>query len=831
MTEKKIAERYRLQDELGAGGMGTVYRGLDTVTGQAVAIKQLKPEIAQPETLERFKREGEALRDLNHPNIVKVLDAVEENGCHYLVMEYVSGGDLTKLMEKGQIPIKQVLTLAIDLADALTRAHKLNIIHRDLKPANVLIAEDGTLRLTDFGVAHVSSKARVTATDAIVGTIDYLPPEIFSDYIFDARGDIWAFGVILFEMLAGERPFPGQTMLQVIQAITTNPLPDLEARCSAESVALVDLVYRMLEKDPQARIRSVRLVGAELEAILLDIDSAVEIRPVRFVVPPEPPPVYAENSPLVEQLTERETEILGLLGEGLSDREIAHQLVIELSTVKWHNRQIYSKLGVSSRQEAVIRAKELGLIAQSVVSIPAYGGSNLPVQTTPFVGREVELEELTRLLEDTDVRLVSIVASGGMGKSRLALAAAEKLIGEFVSGVFFVELAPLTDPDHIPAAIADAVGYPFQQGGRDPKQQILDYLSNKALLLVLDNFEHLSSGVGLVTDILKTAPHIHILVTSRERLNQTGETVYNLSGMDVPRSETPRDAQAYAAVKLFMQSARRVQPQFELTPDNAGYIVRICRLVEGIPLGILLAAGWISMLSPQEIAAETAQSFDFLETDLRDIPERQRSIRSVFDYSWNLMDGTEQDTFQRLAVFRGGFTRQAAQTVTGASLKTLTRLVNKSLLRRDPDTGRFGIHELLRQYAENQLEAAGEAEAARDNHSAYYAGVLCQYEPALQGKPQVNAGVLQSVQDAIQTQYDATRPQSSTAEYSDPLTDREIEVLQLVAAGLSNRDIAQELVLSIGTVKTHLNRIFSKLNVKSRTQAIIQGRTLNLLPG
>jgi serine/threonine-protein kinase len=166
-----IGDRYQIDTELGAGAMGTVYKGVDTTTQKVVAIKHLKPELTDLDMIERFKREGEALRALNHPNIVTMLDAVQAGDDYYLVMEYLPGGDLSTLLQKRRPAISQVLKLAIDIADALTRAHRLNIIHRDLKPANVLLAEDGTPRLTDFGVAHVGGKERVTVVDAIIGTI------------------------------------------------------------------------------------------------------------------------------------------------------------------------------------------------------------------------------------------------------------------------------------------------------------------------------------------------------------------------------------------------------------------------------------------------------------------------------------------------------------------------------------------------------------------------------------------------------------------------------------------------------------------------------------
>jgi serine/threonine-protein kinase len=271
----RVSSRYELHDQLGTGGMGTVYRATDTRTEQTVAVKLLKPEVIDNDRhmLERFAREAEALRQLNHPNIVKMLDMQEENGAYYLVMEYVAGGDLNTLLKHERLPVERVLRLAIDLADALTRAHKLNIIHRDLKPANVLVADDGTLRLTDFGVAHFGAKERVTGTGVAVGTMDYLAPEALIEAEVDARADIWAFGVMLFEMLAGKRPFEGSFTGQVLMAIVSQPVPDLEALCPNAPTALVDLVYRMLEKDRNQRIPSVRLVGAELEAILQGRDT------------------------------------------------------------------------------------------------------------------------------------------------------------------------------------------------------------------------------------------------------------------------------------------------------------------------------------------------------------------------------------------------------------------------------------------------------------------------------------------------------------------------------------------------------------------------------
>jgi predicted ATPase/tetratricopeptide (TPR) repeat protein len=646
---------YKLQDELGAGGMGTVYRGVDTHTEQTVAIKQLKLEVYQPENIERFKREGDALRDLNHPNIVKMLDMFEHEGQYYLVMEYVSGGDLATLLKQGQMPLLQILKLSIDLTDALTRAHKLDIIHRDLKPANVLIGDDSVLRLTDFGVAHVGTKERVTATDAIIGTLDYLPPEIFNGEIFDARGDIWAFGVMMFEMLAGHRPFSDGTMFEMIQNITVNPIPDLEILRPDAPVALIDLVYRMLERDPQARIRSVRIVGTELESILKGRDN----------------------------------------------------------------------LQVTNRFDTDFKA---------ISHLPK---NNLPAQTTSFIGREHELNELQALIEDASLRLITVIAPGGMGKTRLAIEAGNQALNGLGMSAYLIELAPLTDSTSIVSAIADALKYNFQNDERPPKQQILDYLANKTLLFIFDNYEHIIESASLVSDILSVSPHIQVLVTSRRPLKQQGETLFHLAGMDFPDFVSIDDAINYAAIKLFVTSAKRVVSDFVLDPQNLSDVILICRMVQGMPLGIVLAASWIGVLSTGEIVEEMEESMNFLETDEVNLPDRQRSMRVVMNYTWQMMSETEQKIFMQASVFTGGFTREAIQSVTNVSLRNLMSLANKSILHRNADTGRYTIHEMLRQYALEYLNQSGDAPQAHQRHMTYYANLMSAYEKKFRGGGQL----------------------------------------------------------------------------------------------
>jgi predicted ATPase len=247
--------------------------------------------------------------------------------------------------------------------------------------------------------------------------------------------------------------------------------------------------------------------------------------------------------------------------------------------------------------------------------------------------------------------------------------------------------------------IAQALGFSFHGEG-EPKEQLLGYLHNKHMLLILDNYEHLLDGATLATEILETAPQVVVVATSRARLNVSGEQLHPIPGMDLPHpgadsTLTPQDVARYSALKLFAAGARRVRPGFVLTQDNLVDVVRICRLVEGMPLGILLAAAWMELLMPAEIAAEIELGLDFLETDWRDVPARQRSMRAVFDHSWGLLDEREREILSGLSVFRGGFARGTAERVVGASLRELTALTHKSLLHRSPG-GRYEVHELVR---------------------------------------------------------------------------------------------------------------------------------------
>ncbi len=361
--------------------------------------------------------------------------------------------------------------------------------------------------------------------------------------------------------------------------------------------------------------------------------------------------------------------------------------------------------------------------------------SNLPAQTVPFVGREGLLGEIEGRLRDPACRLLSLVGLGGCGKTRLALEVGERVrkdgAGLFADGVFAVSLAPLRSVESVVPVIAAAVGFSFAGSGdtRPAEVQLLKHLRDKELLLILDNYEHLLEGAPLVTRILEAAPGVKVLATSRVRLNLQAEHVLVIGGMALPGTQTGRDLGGYSAVKLFLQSARQVRSGYEPAPEEFEQIAAICRRVRGMPLAILLAAGWMEVLGPGEIVAEIGRSLDFLEGGARDLPERQRSLRAVFEHSWQLLSPHEQEVLAALSVFRGSFSGQAAAEVAGATLRDLRSLADKSLLAPLPRS-RYGVHELLRQYAAGRLEAAPErAQAVRSRHARHYADLLRGWEP------------------------------------------------------------------------------------------------------
>jgi predicted ATPase/transcriptional regulator with XRE-family HTH domain len=362
---------------------------------------------------------------------------------------------------------------------------------------------------------------------------------------------------------------------------------------------------------------------------------------------------------------------------------------------------------------------------------------SLPRPATPLVGRTAEIEQLCAWVIDPTRQLITILGQGGMGKTRLALAVAqrEESAQRFADGVAFADLAPLQTADQLPTAVAHAVGLPLSTSAdshRSSAQQVLAYLRDRHLLLILDNAEHLLAGAHFFSVLAQAAPGLVMLATSRAPLRVPGEQLYPLDGLDIDEASYGSSPEPASATALFLQAARRIQPAYDRAGRERGQIGAICRLVEGMPLAIELAAAWVAVLSAEEILAAIRGSLDFLASDSHLVSPRHRSMAAVFDATWQRLDAKTQKIFAQCSVFRGGFTRDALVHVTAADLPALRVLTASSLVSHNQERRRYAIHELLRQYGAMRLaEASALEETTRAAHAAFYLDLLARQQDQL----------------------------------------------------------------------------------------------------
>lgn len=441
------------------------------------------------------------------------------------------------------------------------------------------------------------------------------------------------------------------------------------------------------------------------------------------------------------------------------------------------------ELGVDPDEETSelferIQAGEFSIQEKIVFSPtqPATLPTNIPGELAEFINRKSEIEWIRQQLLSPNIRLVTLTGMGGIGKTRLALHIARGFLdtngdqsNPFVHGVFWVALAALEANEHltnqIASGIAEAIRLPLS-GSDSPFNQVANALADKSILLLLDNFEQLTLATPAIARLLQKTQRLKVLVTSRTRLNLYGEQTLPLEGLASPtlaeitqhgkHDEAAADTllARFAAPRLFLQTARSIAPNFRLSSTAQQAIVRTCRMMEGLPLGIELAASWTRILPCDEIVSEIQRDLDFLAPTSADAPAGQRSLRAVFNHSWRLLSSAEQQTLRRLAIFRGSFTRQAASIVTESSLLQLVSLVDKSLLRRvdmhesaqqdsdenlEAQQGRYELQEMIRQFAAEQLAASGEQERMTARHARYYRDLLISMQSALRSEQQYTA--------------------------------------------------------------------------------------------
>lgn len=359
-----------------------------------------------------------------------------------------------------------------------------------------------------------------------------------------------------------------------------------------------------------------------------------------------------------------------------------------------------------------------------------------PTTNEPFIGRKRERAEIRARLTAPECRLLTVTGLGGCGKTRLALTMVEELRGEFPQGAGKVSLQHLPSVDILVYAIAQTLDVPLSHA-HDPEGDLFHYLANKQMLLLLDNFEHLLDGTPLLARLLAACPHVTLLVTSREPLNLREEWLYPLQGLNVPQSEYSGPVETYDAIQLFCFHARKAQPSFA-PDDERDALLAIGKLTAGLPLALEMAASWLRGMSASQVAQELRDNLGALSSRMRDTPDRHRSMRAVLEQSWAMLTPAEQSAFARLSVFGMRFEGKAAIAVSGATYQEMAGLVERGFLQL-VESDYYAIHELLRQFGQEQLEARNGRAEALDAHAEYYSQQAQQREGDLKGLDQAAA--------------------------------------------------------------------------------------------
>ncbi len=702
--------------------MGEVFLARGPGSQSSVVLKRVLPHLVEnPRFLRLFLDETRIAARLNHPNIARILELGEEGGTWFIVMEHVPGHDLREVLrrareQESKVPVNVAVKIAIDVALGLEHAHTavdsqgrgLGVVHRDVSPHNVLLSISGEVKLIDFGVAKATNKTVHTAAGILKGKFPYMAPEQARGEAVDPRTDLFALGIILWEMLAGQYLFRGKTDAATLKLVRASEVTSLLAFRKDVPVALDAIVLKALAKEPHERFQTARAMHEALSAVLQDL----------------PPPDLRGWLTEFEDLEGLEEVVPAMWGDEADSQD---------GPVLSASHDVTER---GPNETASDRVVSNGEAAMTVLSDLVGQPTNIVPQTTSFVGRVAELADLHQLFQH-GARLITLLGPGGTGKTRLSLQLGEQLISHFNastekgrrrSGVWFCELDEATDLEGITSAVARAMGIQLAPG--DAVDQLAhSFAARGEMLVVLDNFEqivaHASQTIGTW---LQAAPLIRFVVSSREVLRVPGETIFEVPPLRVPKPSEPiRGAEA---VELFVERARAVRARWEPTAAEETSIAEIVKQLDGLPLAIELAAARMSLLSPAQLVQRLPRRFELL-IDKRGGSERQATMRGAIDWSWNMLSEAEGSTFAQLSVFRGGFSSEALTAIVNLDhisdapkpVEVLMTLRAKSLVRAYfPNDGltRFGLYETLREYAKEKLLGRKEQEPALERHAQFY---------------------------------------------------------------------------------------------------------------
>jgi len=650
-----LSDRYRIEREIGSGGMATVYLARDIRHERDVAVKVLRPELAAALGPDRFLREIRITANLRHPQILPLYDSGQADEFLYYVMPYVGGESVrARLNRETQLPVGDALRIAAEVADALHYAHGRGVIHRDIKPENVLL-ENGRAIVADFGIAQVvnaSGGEKLTMTGLALGTPHYMSPEQASGETVEARSDLYALGCLLYEMLAGEPPFSGPTAQAVIARHLTDPVPKLSTIRPAVPDHVGSAIERALEKTPADR--------------------------------------YAT----VEQ---------------------------------WRQALADATAGAAPRA-----------VAPAIYKAP-------PTAATRLLGREQQLRDVADMLKG-DVRVLTITGVGGTGKTRFAVELFDRLHGDYADGAAFISLASVTDPAEVIHTVSVDLDI-AEAEGRSALEALVTVIGDGRVLLVLDNLEQVIASASDIADLVSRCPALQVIATSRAPLKIGAEMEVSLPPLALPEEGVMEadDLKRCPSVVLFVQRAEKVKPRFQLSAANAVSVAEICRRLDGLPLAIELAAARVRSLEPAALLQRLDHALDLLTSGDRDLPLRQRTLRTTISWSYSLLAESEQRLLRYLSVFHEGWTLEALEQVCYAddervhALGELDALVENGLVRVFEGGERYGLLETVRAFAAEQLHAGGEVEVVRHAHADYFLAFAAEVDVGIKGSVQLEA--------------------------------------------------------------------------------------------